>query len=420
MTDQKRTRLIFGLLAFALVAFLVSLPWQMAQWRALEKTREETRQQEARVAELRAGGSDAPTTADPEARVVAAGERAARDGATRSLLAELDALRAAPLTPEGKANLAGVYQSIEYWDAAYPLAREAVAEARKAGQTVPSALLRLGYLEMLLGYRQSALPLFREAAGAAPGDAGSQVALALAYDQATDVSLAEKSLRTALEREPGNVPARLLLAQNLTRQNRTPDALRELDAAAQVAPTDPRVPLQRAETLYADALRQPPDRRADALRRAATEVENALRLDPRQPPAHFLKGNILVEQGNLAGARREWEGLYGVSPNYPRLRFQLGQLYLRAGERQKGNDLLKAFRETDARETEYNRLVTSVGMSKGDPARRRELARWCAANGRLSRAILEWEQILEKLPNDAEARRESARLRAERERGLRP
>ena len=56
--------------------------------------------------------------------------------------------------------------------------------------------------------------------------------------------------------------------------------------------------------------------------------------------------------------------------------------------------------------TEYNRLVTTAGMNLENPERHRELARWCQAHGRLSRSILEWEQVLRLRPEDAEAMRE--------------
>lgn len=418
--NPQNQRLLL-LLGGALLVFLVSLPWQMAQWKALEKTREETRRQEARVAELRGQNGTAPVSgtspSDTDSRIASLQGEAPK-GVTRSLLSELDSLKKLPLTPDQLASLSGVYQLFEYWDEAYPLARRAADEAKKAGAESPLVLIRLGYLEMLLGYRQSALPLFERAASLAPGDAAPQVATALAYDKASDAKSAEKALRAAVEREPRNVPAHLLLTQNLTGQGRYDEARKELDAAESLAPTDPQILLQRAGISFAAAKASPEGRDA-GLKQASEEIEKCLQLDPQNPAAHFLKGNILQDQGKLSEARTEWEGLYQISPNYPRLRFLLGQLYVRTGAREKGNELIKAYQETDARDTEYNRLVTTLGMSPKDIAKRRDLARWCAKNGRLSRAILEWNQILAVQPGDAEAQREATRLRAGRDAQIR-
>ncbi|GAB4459893.1 MAG: hypothetical protein OHK0029_23110 [Armatimonadaceae bacterium] len=418
LKESPKSRVLLILLGVFVGVYLLSLPWQRQQWKALEEARQETRVQEARVAEVQrqresAREGNAPLPVETDARIAALQEMANR-GVTQKLLAELKALESAPLSPVERANLAGVYQSVEYWDRAYPLAKQAVEDAEKAGQPSPEAVLRLGYLEMLLGYAQTALPYFQRAAALAPGDAPPQVAIALAYDQASDWKAAEKALRTAIERDGQNPALYLLLAKNLSRQERLDEALAALDSAEKRAPTLPQVPFERGEILTAAAKRLP-DRRTELLERADAAVSRCLTLDPNNVDARFLRGMVRLEQGAMNDARQEWEEVYRLKPTYPMIRYQLGQLYQRLGKREKGKELIGSFGQEKRQTDEYNRLVTSVGMATAKQEKRRELARWCAENGRLSRAILEYDQILAESPDDAEARRERDRLIAQRD-----
>jgi tetratricopeptide (TPR) repeat protein len=418
--NPSHKRPILAALVLVLVAFGVSLPWQMKQWKALEEEREKTRLQEARIAELRAnpsagsGAPVAPTGGGSAAERLALLQTAAEKGDTANALAGLRQMETANLTPEERARLAGVYQTLDYVDRAYAEARRAVEDAKKAGQESPEALLRFGYLEMLLGYSQSALNLFQRAAALSPNDAPPQVAVALAHDRRENFPAAEAALRKAVSLAPDNTPARLLLVKNLATQGKYADALRELNPAEKQAPTLPDLPLQRAAIHLAEAEKSP-ERRGSLLSLAEKAVARCLTLDPNNTDARYQAGRIAQERGDGAGARREWEALYALRPDYPSLTYQLAQLYRQAGESAKAAPLLKEYTARKAVTDRYNDLVTASGQSPRDTQKRRELAKWCAENGRVSRAILEYERILEQTPDDADARRERDRLVAERE-----
>jgi cytochrome c-type biogenesis protein CcmH/NrfG len=140
----------------------------------------------------------------------------------------------------------------------------------------------------------------------------------------------------------------------------------------------------------------------EPVRRAA---EDCLRLDPQNHAARYLLGAAYLNSGQEAEARREWEQLFAIAPAYPKLRTELGRLLVGQGERKRGLALIAEGRRAQLDEAEFNRLVIRVGTDSENVDLRRKLARWCMKHGRLSRAILEWEEVLARVTEDAEARR---------------
>jgi tetratricopeptide (TPR) repeat protein len=414
--STSRQRPILAFLLLTVAAFLISLPWQIRQWKTLDEEREKTRLQEARIAELRAGSPSPSNTGSHAERLIQLQQMADR-GDIAASLAGLRILEKEDLSPDERARLAGVYQTLDYVDRAYAEARRAVEDAKQTGQEPPEALLRLGYLEMLLGYSQNALSQFQRAAELSPNDAPPLIAIGLAYDRTKNLPQAEKVLRKAISLSPENTPARLLLLKNLVAQGKYAESLQELDDAEKQTPTLPDLPLQRAEIHLAQAVKSP-EQKNTLLAQAEKALTKCLTLDPNNPDARFQMGRIAWERGDTATARREWETLYSLRPDYPSLTYQLSQLYRRVGETAKATSFLKEFTTRKSGMDHYNDLVTASGQAPDDMSKRRELARWCAENGRLSRAILEYERILERLPNDADARREWERLLAEREKTI--
>jgi Flp pilus assembly protein TadD len=265
-------------------------------------------------------------------------------------------------------------------------------------------LLRRGYIELALGRPALAQTRFREAARRAPDMPETHLALALSADQAGDRKGAERELRVAHRLRPTDWRILILLAQNLNGQRRYDQALGVLEEAGRIAPAEPAVYATKAAVLYDQAHGQ--ENRGTAAARfepALTAARRWLALDPNSRDAHNLLANIFLESGDEAEAQRLWERIYAVDPAYPKLRLNLGRLLVRRGDRTRGLRLLADERRIRDEAAEFNRLVILAGAQNENPAAHRQLARWCQKQGRLSRAILEWREVLARLPADAEA-----------------
>jgi cytochrome c-type biogenesis protein CcmH/NrfG len=103
-----------------------------------------------------------------------------------------------------------------------------------------------------------------------------------------------------------------------------------------------------------------------------------------------------------------------LAPGFSELGYQLGRLLIERGERARGQRLIDEDRRARAEAAEFNRLVIVAGTDPKNPEHHRHLARWCMKHGRLARAILEWQEVLDRLPHDAEARQGLQAARARR------
>jgi tetratricopeptide (TPR) repeat protein len=403
------------LLGLVVVIALLSLPWQLRQWRNLQRERAVTRLQENRIAELRRSQEQeraalrAAASSELESRLQAA-DTLARAGNIAEAAAILR-----DLEPQAAGNasllerLAGIYQEMNAVDRAYALTREAL----RLEPENPAALLRLGYLELFLGYPGPVLERFQKVAEKVPDQHGPYVAIALFHDHNRRLPEAERALRKARERAPGNPQALHLLAQNLVEQHRFEEAETLLAEAEKAAPNDPQSLLLCA-FLEQERARMTPARAVPHLERAKGYVERYLLIDPRHAGALFSLGQILRDLGDNAGARRAWEQTYALAPRHKGLHIPYGQLLIRLGERDRGQALMAEGRRLDMEEDEFNKLVNQLASAPDNLEARRRLARWCGQHNRLSRALLEWNRVLERLPQDAEALRMREELRRKR------
>ena len=78
---------------------------------------------------------------------------------------------------------------------------------------------------------------------------------------------------------------------------------------------------------------------------AAFEAANR---NPRSARNFFLGGQALVKLERQAEAQKWLEQAVALDPNYPDALYALGQLYMRAGEKDKAAETLKKFREVKA------------------------------------------------------------------------
>lgn len=370
---------------------------------------EEARVQEARIQKLRQQGSSAsPSPENLAGKIQAAAARAQRAGKSggedaSSAAAEIQKLEdEAARSSQVADTLADLYQQIGYLDRGLAMARL----SRRLAPNAPGPLLRLGYIEIALGHPKSGAEYFRRAKARAAGMAEPHIALALAFEQNGDLKAAEQELRAARRLQPTNWRTALLLSQNLTAQRRYDEAEAALSDALRLAPEEPQPYVEQAAFFLERLEKQTGGEGTSLIAAARRAVARALLLNPNSLDARFLLGRIHAKAGADTDALREWEQVLAIRPAYPKLRMNMGRLLIRNGDKARGRKLLAEGERDAAEAAEFNRLVIRVGNDPASIPLRRDLARWSMQHGRLSRAILEWQEILSRLPEDREARQQ--------------
>ena len=169
--------------------------------------------------------------------------------------------------------------------------------------------------DQVLDEMNGAVQAARRAAKLDPFDADVAQILGTIYQSMTQVvqgasSMAIEGYRTAVKLDPVHPHRHLALARAL---------LNAADQAALITDT-PEV-RQELLGLYLDE--------------ALEATEQAIALQPSYAQAYYVRTLVLERQGNLTDAIGQIEQLVMVSPDDPILRFELGVLHLRAGNKQK-------------------------------------------------------------------------------------
>lgn len=414
---RPNSRLLLTLLGITLLAFLASLPWQARNWREASALRREASRQQAYLQQLqqahdalrRAQDAQLAAPDDPNARLALAA-LLAQNQDVRGAAAQLRTLEPAALCSADLAGTAAeLYEKIGYSDRAVALARQ----AQRLAPASPQAALRLGVLDMQLGWQMPGQALLNKAARALPGSAEPHLALALAADQSGAYKDAERELETADRLRPGDWHIATLLADNRSAQGRSADALDSVADALRLAPQEASLYAQQARIRLNLARAQAGGKTPD-IAPAVQSARQCLLLDPDNAGAHDTLGLAYRDAGSDADARREWERAHALAPGDPLLGYNLGRLRVEQGDRAAGRGLLAEATRARADTAAYDRLVVLAGQTPGDAGGHRRLARWCQTHGRLSRGIFEWQEVLALLPQDAEARQGAARLLARR------
>lgn len=225
-----------------------------------------------------------------------------------------------------------------------------------------------------------------------------------------DINAAVIQLKNALQQDPSNIAARLLLGQIYLRQEAYADAEKELRRALDRKPSDDvRVLLGRAllglgrheEALTAvpaapsdPALRQDAILvRTEALQRlgrqeeAEAAVREILRVEPLQPDANLLAARLAAARGDAGEASQRLELALDARPDWLAARLFKAQLAMQTGS-------LGTALETvnKAEETAPGQLATALLRSE-------ILVRL----GRLDEAEAEIRKILKAAPNNVQA-----------------
>jgi tetratricopeptide (TPR) repeat protein len=85
--------------------------------------------------------------------------------------------------------------------------------------------------------------------------------------------------------------------------------------------------------------------RYDEALQAATQAANR---NPRSARNFCLGGRVLLKLGRAEDAQKWLEQAVALDSNYPDALYALGQLYMRAGQKEKAAETLNRFREVKA------------------------------------------------------------------------
>lgn len=162
----------------------------------------------------------------------------------------------------------------------------------------------------------------------APGDMFQEAGWAL---QTRDFKKAEELLNKLIAKQADYKGAHLALAYAMAGQNRIPDAFLEFDKEEQVSPTDPRA--------YEMAARMAIYQGKTDL--ATDEWRKLLKADPTNRTAASALGALLAQTEKYSEAQQVLEAAVKNTPDNPDLQFQLGDVYLKSGETEKGVEHLK-------------------------------------------------------------------------------
>jgi len=403
---------VLGLFAFVVIAGVVSIPWQMKQWKATSDAR---RQRQAYEKHLTALTSQNAEAKDIEASLTDPGVTIeTRLEAARFFLSHGNSKRAAQLLQElsitaskdtalGKdeafhGGIASLYERIGWQDKAMEHARIAL---RIAPDSV-SSILRVAFLEALLGWQKTCQANVTRAKKLEPNSAEPYLASALVHEQVGNVKAAEQDLLKADTLRPNDWRINLLLGRNQIAQLRFDDAIVTFDKAAKLAPTESSITSAKLEAILRKYTARS-DQRKNLLSVAEEVAKFYLEQAPDSPDAQFQMGRIYQFMGRDADAVKIYADVYKKSPDTGQLRIQYASLLNRSGHRAEGSRIMdEATRELAIGE-EYMKLVTTAGQDMPNTEAHKAVARHCMQHGRIPRAILEWQHVLTLLPGDKEA-----------------
>jgi protein O-GlcNAc transferase len=247
------------------------------------------------------------------------------------------------------------------WEAAGLSPRDADVQNR-----LGEALERIGALDAAIeAYRRATAerPAFRKASNnlilalAKAGRGAEAVRLfTLGLAQAEqDVSAAIATFQRVLQMNPRHTLARYNLALVLRRVDRLPDALHELDRAIAIEP--------RAEAHY---LRGVILMHQGDLSRAADALRSAIRLDPRAADAYFALGGVLKSQRDWTAAAESLQRAIALRADFPSAYYTLAQVLRASGDEAAARaQEAESERQRRRADEEHAALVwTSVGIQK--------------------------------------------------------
>ena len=228
---------------------------------------------------------------------------------------------------------------------------DACAYYRRALDAAPRygrASLNLGIALQALGDTSGAVASFQAALANDPGDPYASYNLAKLRYEAGELAEAGRLLDRSLKVRSDFPQALVLAGCVLAAQGRPQDALPRFDAGLRIRPDD-------FGTLYhqAKALRS-----LQRLPEARIAVERALALDPENVDAHAALADVLVAQGDRAGAIGALEAVLARRPDWADALYNYGCVLRK---QQRLEDAAGAFRRAIAAEPRHARAYQMLG-----------------------------------------------------------
>jgi tetratricopeptide (TPR) repeat protein len=234
---------------------------------------------------------------------------------------------------------------------------EAVAQAKAATQADPTFLqghFFLGKLYMEMSEFTAAADAFREILKLNPRATAAQIALSRAQLASGNTDASLESARDALNAQPQNPDAHLLLARGLIARGKLADAEKEMTALATKYPSESAVQSQMGSLFAA---------RGDA-RSARRSFERALALDPNSVEA--LSGLVLLDltANRPAEARARVETRLAQNADDSRLLLLAAETYAGTGDAAGAEQALRRAMAIDPADLHINAMRAQLFMSE--------------------------------------------------------
>lgn len=189
-----------------------------------------------------------------------------------------------------------------------------------------------------------------------PDDAGLYEVLGMACALGGKSEEARQAFDKAISLAPRAAGPLMHRARLLAGDAKMAEALADLDAAVDLAPDDPGARLLRARIRM-----QTEDEKA-----ALADVEEVLRRHPDHPAALELRAVMAAAREDYAAAIRDYRRLVAKRPDDPDLVYQLGMIYLTAGQPRKAIERFTRAIELDDEHFNSRRSRGDALISIGD------------------------------------------------------
>jgi tetratricopeptide (TPR) repeat protein len=243
----------------------------------------------------------------------------------------------AKLTPPDDPRLAAQYYSVTAFARANTNepgpAIEAIRHALELDDSIPQSWTFLIGTLLKMDEAPRALAEAIRAQKKFPDDADVQYLFALASYYVSESPLSRLALRNLRDADPKD--PRVLLAEGLLhrKQGRNEEATSSFRQAVQRGVDD-------AHLLLGIVYRENGDIAA-----AKTELEQAERLNPRNPQAALEMGRVLLSEGQLDAAKTRLEKAVLALPENPTAHYQLGLLYRKLNQPEKAEEHFRKSRD---------------------------------------------------------------------------
>ena len=248
---------------------------------------------------------------------------------------------------------------------------EAVAAAQRAVQLDPTWLRALADLAWVLGNagrREEALAAGDEAVRLAPDDAEAWFAKSWAAQALPDWAEAEKALRRAVELQPDYSMWHNNVGYVVLQQGRFAEAVEWLREALRLDPMNKRALGNLGAALrWQGELDEGTMLRREVVELALQAATEAVRENPRDADAHWLRGQYLIQLARLDEAEAAVRRSIELDPEKPLPWLQLSELLVRRGREPEAREAVERGASLDPEGVMTQCCQARVAAIIGDP-----------------------------------------------------